>query len=486
MYRQPDQTLRHWGGSTAWHPAAWSPHRLFDAPCHALPAAAGQITQAEGASAMGARSITLTSRDATRLKLERVLRILNRRHGMLVAMVSASPRDPVMRHYADALTAFRRTGLRSIRVRPEPVRGAPEQPLAWTAELDAALGGRPLDLLLLDWPAGGLDELPRVLASARALNAPAVIIRQTRLTGIRRVLVATAEGPHTLQLLWVARAAAQSYGVPVRAVRMDTSRAGGSPASPAGSEAVGPSLLGLTPAVAICASEDPADGLVRLIRPGDLLVLGAPHPLRHTTYFQGSIPERIARRTDAPLMLLLSRRPARVDLRRLFWGPLIQVGLRPRDARDAIGRLLDVLVQHHQVPASSRADLLSQAMERERRLPTTADCDTAFPHIVKPGLLGMLGAMAICPEGVSFGGAGSKPTHFIFLFITPEGFYDEYLETLGRIARRMIRPELRAALLECPTPQAALEILEPHPNPGGEDIAGMPGPRTRVRNNTTR
>ncbi len=427
-------------------------------------------------------SLSSRPRTAARMGLERIMRHVTHANTLLAALVSSDTRAPVVRYYAGVLTAFRRAPAETIRVPADPPDTRPAhaawpRPCGWVADLKAALRGRPLEMLIADWPEAGPDALPRLFASARALDTPAVIIRQARLDGVRRVVLATAGGPHTLHLFWVARAVAAAHGVPVHAVRIAASDPAAPPderEAPTDPTAIGTRLFGVPPAVAVSAGTDPVSGIRRLLRPGDLLVLGAPNPLRHAAFFPGSIPDRLARALDTPLLLLLSRPRAPANLRHVFWGQLIQTGMRPRDRRALLARLLDVLAQHNQIPGDRRDDLLDRALDRERALPTAVNHATAFPHIVVPGLLGILGAMAICPDGVDFGSADGTLTRYVFLLITPEGFHDEYLETLARIARRMTRADIRAALLACRSPAAVLDVLEPRPTEAGWPAAAMP------------
>lgn len=206
---------------------------------------------------------------------------------------------------------------------------------------------------------------------------------------------------------------------------------------------------------------DVADAIAASVREGDLLVLGAPSALRITSDFEGSLPHTIAKRVSVPLILLSTPSDNRLRLRRLFWGGLIQTDLRPRDKTQALSALIENLALHNQIPLSSVTDTLDRALRRENIMSTAVDCETAFPHVTLPGFFGVAGSMAICPEGVAFGSLDSLPTRFLYLLVTPDNLCDEYLATLGMIARRMFRPEVRAALLRCRTSAQVLDILEP-------------------------
>jgi mannitol/fructose-specific phosphotransferase system IIA component (Ntr-type) len=133
----------------------------------------------------------------------------------------------------------------------------------------------------------------------------------------------------------------------------------------------------------------------------------------------------------------------------------------PRDKQESIDILIENLILHKQIPRASKSDILDRALRREQLMSTAVDCETAFPHVTIPGFFGVAASMGICPNGVAFGSENGEPTRFISLFITPEGLYDDYLAALTKLARRMIDPQVRKALLMCETPSQARDILEP-------------------------
>ena len=74
----------------------------------------------------------------------------------------------------------------------------------------------------------------------------------------------------------------------------------------------------------------------------------------------------------------------------------------------------------------------------------------------------MAAALAIAPGGIDFG-AEREPPRFVFLMLTSNTSYGRYLGALARIARLMVNPERRQALLGAPTPAAVMTVLESEP-----------------------
>ena len=105
---------------------------------------------------------------------------------------------------------------------------------------------------------------------------------------------------------------------------------------------------------------------------------------------------------------------------------------------------------------------IEAALARERLSSTAVGCQTALPHARLPRFDGVAAALAIAPGGIDFG-AEREPPRFVFLMLTSATSYGRYLGALARIARLMVNPERRQALLGAPTPAAVMTVLESEP-----------------------
>jgi len=322
-------------------------------------------------------------------------------------------------------------------------------------------------MLFADWPGGPAPQA--VLRFAAARNIPAVFVRWPDSTPFDRVVIPTGGGPHALRQVWVANEIASRGGQPAHVLHVVRAEPGMSDNSVdlARETALAQfqaRVMGISQAVQVCTAEDVVSGIISQVEPTDLVVLGAPNYWRMAEHFEGSIPDLIARAIPNPLLMLFAEKPQQVRLRDIFWRGTIRLGLKPRDKEEVIATLLDALVANNQVPQARRDNLLRRAVEREQILSTGVGCETAFPHITLPDFLGIVGCMGICPDGVDFGDIGSGRgdiTRFVFLLITPEDHYEEYLAVLARIAESLIRPSVRSKLLACNTPAEVLDVLEP-------------------------
>lgn len=332
----------------------------------------------------------------------------------------------------------------------------------------------PIGFLVADW--GALpDPHAGVARLALEWDVPCVFVREGRTrTPVRRVQVAASGGPHTIRQFWIAQKAATVRDVPLRIFHLN---APGEAAQEPQVETFYSHLCGFRGNLEVESADDVVRGILDRTARGDLLVLGAPSPLFLTQPGAESIPARVAAGTDAPLLLLLARRTRPIRLRRLFWGQLIRPDYRPADKEEAIAGLIDALVRHNQVPALQASTLLARALRDERTVSTAADCETAFPRVVLPGFHGVAASFGICRDGLDFGGPYGRQTRFIFFLVSAEGYHDEYLGVLAKIARRLIRSEVREALLAARTPAEALDALEPRESmPAAPDPTGRAAP----------
>ncbi|MCC6738281.1 MAG: PTS sugar transporter subunit IIA [Planctomycetia bacterium] len=335
-----------------------------------------------------------------------------------------------------------------------------------------------ISLIVSEWLPRPTD-MQDVLKLAHELKVPAVFIRnpQTRPGG--RVIIATDGGPNVLQQMWVARETACAWSRPVHLLRIvhpalspDTSPLLPDPA--AALDACSCRLLHMEPKVEIKRATDIVGAITDSIRDGDLLVLGAPSTLRLTADFAGSIPHVVANRVSGPMILLSTPSDDDISLRRLFWGRLIKTDMRTYHKKHVLAAMITNLIHHNQLPLSSQNDILDRVLRREATMSTAVDCETAFPHVTLGGFFGVAATMAICPDGILFDSPDGRPTRFIYLLVTPDGFYEQYLATLAKIARRMINPEVRQALLACHSPAQALDVLEPRAGNVGRTESGLP------------
>lgn len=315
-------------------------------------------------------------------------------------------------------------------------------------------------MLVADWADPNPQE---VLRLASSYNASAVLLRWPKGCNVSRVLVSSGGGPNSLGQLWIAKEIAFRCGCPAKVLHVVCEEpCHGGDGGPGWSSAVvdiQSRMIGLPGPLEVTVANNVVSGIAATTQPDDLVAIGAPNHYRMPEHFEDSIPHRIAQRLPNPLMLFFGRKPSRPRLREVFWPQMIRLGLSTGSKEEAIALLVNTLIRHEQVPRAWRDRLLEVALARERAASTGVGCETAFPHITFPDCTGVAGCLGVFPEGLDFGDESGRKTRFVFLLVTPEDCYDEYLAVLGKLAELMALPELRKDLLSCRTPTDVLNVL---------------------------
>ena len=329
-------------------------------------------------------------------------------------------------------------------------------------ELTGLMRKEPLQMVLVDW-SEGTQELSTLLGCVGNYHIPSLIIHQKSLDDIKRVIVASAGGPHTLQQMWVASEIAAKLCVPLQVVRLRRADNSNNNNDKVMVEGWTSRMLG-TKSEPI-ETDDLVNEFTDIVQAGDLLIMGAPGPFHQHDCIDQSLPVRMAAKLNTPLLIMLSGKPRNISLDSLLWGDLIQMNLCATGKQEVIRQLVDTLVRHYQAPDSKRNLMIELAMRREKIMSTAIDCQTAFPHVKLPGFRGLACCLGIYPEGIPFDSSSEQLTHFVFLMVTNDGFCDEYLALLAKLAKKMVRNDTRKALLGCSTPEQILALLEPQQSP---------------------
>ena len=224
-------------------------------------------------------------------------------------------------------------------------------------------------------------------------------------------------------------------------------------------------LLGVDAPIHILPGKDVVTSIVKHIREGDLVVLGASNDWRQEEHLAGSIPDEIANQVPTSVLMVRSLTPDKSNLSQIFWENTIRLDLHPKNKWDAITQMVDALVEERQVPASERQNVLELALERERKSSTALGHETAIPHAPIPNLPGIIGCLGICPDGVDFGGIYDDPVRCIFLLLTPQKNYLSYIPVLAQIATFIKQDTTRLAVLNCQTPSEITSLIKQQEDP---------------------
>ena len=368
--------------------------------------------------------------------------------------------------YIAALTASRKAKNRFIEFGAGASGGRPPESLEDRIRNFAKW--RPLNLMVVQWTedAGVMSRLGKL---AKDLNVDVLYIRNQPDRIIRRILMVTGGGTHSIEGLRISSELASAWKVPIEVLRIvrdsDSLRA----QEPIMEEYLRQvweltrfqlRMMELTTPITLRIASSVVGEIVCNSRQDDLVVLGGPNTWRLEQHLAGSIPYDVAQSLSCPMLMVCAGKRGHVALHEVFWEETIRMNLKPDDKWDAIAQLVDTLVTEQQVPAELREQIVEAAWERERILPTSPGYGTAIPHAAIPQFKGIVGSLGICPDGVDFGQPGQPPVHFIYLLLTPKENYSEYLVVLSRIARMMYRAELRKSIIDCNTPAEVAALID--------------------------
>ena len=123
--------------------------------------------------------------------------------------------------------------------------------------------------------------------------------------------------------------------------------------------------------------------------------------------------------------------------------------LHARSAPDAIDELLATV-------ASQLGDLSPiarrEVFHREGLSPTGLGDEVAVPHAAVEGLKAPVLALGFSQQGIDFNGPDGRPARIVFLLLVPPRAPEREVRLLAEIARALLAPDRRAALLRATTP----------------------------------
>ena len=99
-------------------------------------------------------------------------------------------------------------------------------------------------------------------------------------------------------------------------------------------------------------------------------------------------------------------------------------------------------------------------LERERAHTTAMGHGMALPHATIEGLAEPVLGVAVAPEPIQFGPAGTEPVRIFFLLLSPPGRESEHIKLLARICRLVRHPGFVDSLHGAGSGRAALDVIE--------------------------
>ncbi|RMI03394.1 MAG: PTS sugar transporter subunit IIA [Calditrichaeota bacterium] len=137
---------------------------------------------------------------------------------------------------------------------------------------------------------------------------------------------------------------------------------------------------------------------------------------------------------------------------------LIDMNLKDGTKFEVIEALLDRLVAAGKVQDRERA--LHDVIEREKYLSTGFENGLAVPHAKTEAVSEMAMAFGLNRKGIDFDSLDGKPTHFVFLLLSPMHTGGPHIQILALIARNFQKPEIVERFRKASSVEEVIELLK--------------------------
>jgi mannitol/fructose-specific phosphotransferase system IIA component (Ntr-type) len=139
---------------------------------------------------------------------------------------------------------------------------------------------------------------------------------------------------------------------------------------------------------------------------------------------------------------------------------LIKVGLEAQQKREAIGELVDLLVQEHEIPLKSRESVLEAVLSNEAAQGTGMESGIAVPHGLTDEVEDLICAMGISKAGVPFESLDGAPAKLVILVVAPKRSFAAEIRTLAGIQHLMEHDSLGTRLMQASNQEAAFDLIQ--------------------------
>ncbi len=132
--------------------------------------------------------------------------------------------------------------------------------------------------------------------------------------------------------------------------------------------------------------------------------------------------------------------------------------VRTRD--EAIGGLMDLLVEAGEVSKGDRDDFVKAVIKRENRGSTGFGNGVAVPHLKQASVKKVVAAIANVTDGIDFNALDGNPVHSIFLLLSPEDQPELHLEAMEAVFGSLSQETFRRFLRQATTVKEVVTLLK--------------------------
>lgn len=147
-----------------------------------------------------------------------------------------------------------------------------------------------------------------------------------------------------------------------------------------------------------------------------------------------------------------------MKLTNLLQPELIKIELEASTKPAALEELISLLADSDRI--RDREGFTKAVLERESMCSTGIGRGVAIPHSRTEAISEVCIALGRSRDGIAFDALDNAPVHLIFLLAAPMKAGGDYLKALARLSRLLRHDEFRKAIMDAPSKDDILRIIE--------------------------
>lgn len=156
----------------------------------------------------------------------------------------------------------------------------------------------------------------------------------------------------------------------------------------------------------------------------------------------------------------LLRRPTRMKLCDIVVTEAILPSMTSSKREDAIGELLDALVEADALDEGHRESYKRAILSREKKGSTGFGHGVAVPHVKSPTIDTLKVAIGNSEGGVEFNALDKQPVYSIFLLLSPEESPEDHIDAMEAIFGNLSKDQFRKFLRQATSVEEIVVLLQ--------------------------
>ena len=137
----------------------------------------------------------------------------------------------------------------------------------------------------------------------------------------------------------------------------------------------------------------------------------------------------------------------------------VTTNLGATTARGAVNEMIGRLIEAGALAEADRRRLVDAVMRRERKGTTGFGNGVAIPHAKHEAVPGVVGTVAISPQGIDFAALDRRPVHLFFLLLSNPNVPQDHLRAMEHIFRSVKNDHLRRFMTQATSVEELLDLL---------------------------